>query len=578
MKKILIIFLMLAALYAKEYSIIAFSTKTFNKKAAELFIKRFPNGIVKQYTKFVEYKIEPFKSYKEAKEFLKKVKKYYKYPLIIPYNPYLGKVLYPVKNRLSLATKPVKRPVNIKKPQTNLIYCKTECGCPKNKYNWEINKSKILKTINVEVKEYLQKPKKAKNLLASNKTAAVIYSETNETNETYYCKKPPRSDYVFYIDVYGNIYTGQENNDKLLFGDSENIKLGFMYEKYFWDYFKFFTDDRIVLSRRNSNGDVSSDVYLDVNELYLRSYCINCDMTNFLIGRKKTKDLRSWWYDTPLDEIKFFSENYLLNYEMIFATRIDNNIFTDNNSPKANIKGARYFILHTNYEYRYRHNLDFYYIYEVAKPKDFVLKRKISFVGVGADGFYKDVYYWLNAGYSGGKIDTIQNTQKTDGYGLDIGAKFRYSKKLSFAGSYAFGSGSNYYTQPLIATNNSDYLENRFSFKYYGYVIDPALENLHILSLYGIYSIDEYKTLIAALHGYRQDVAKKVVYNDKYLFETNGEDKDVGAEVDVIYQYLNSRYEKLKIGFGYFIGGKAYEYLKDKNAYRIFVNYRRYWK
>jgi len=582
MKKLVIFLFLTLALFAKEYSIIAFSTKTFNKKEAELFIKRFPNGIVKQYTKFVEYKIEPFKSYKDAKAFLPKVKKYYKHPLIIVYNPYLGKILYPLK-RKTQRRKPQK--VTINKQPNGLVYCKTKCGCRYMKYSWEINNTEVLKDINVTVKEYLTKPKEVNQTYTGSQKAHVAAlptagigesNETNETNETYECRVPS-SDYIFYVDVYGNLYRGQKDIDRL-YGDSENIKLGFMYERYFWDYWKFFTDDRIILSRRNRNGDVSSDVYLDINELYLRSYCINCDLTNILIGRKKTRDFRSWWYDQPLDEIKIFSENYLLTYEMIFATRIDNNIFTDDNSPKARLKGSRFFILHTNYQYRYKNNFDFYYVYEVSKPKQYIEKRRISFVGFGFDGFYKDIFYWLNAGYSGGKIEKTDKDDTSDGYGFDIGIKVPYSARWSVAGSYAFGSGGNYFTQPLIATNHSDYLNKTFSFKYYGEVLDPVLENLHILSIYGIYNINEYKALIAAFHKYRQDVAKAVTYNDRYVYSTNGSDKDVGHEFDLIYQYLNSRYEKLKIGLGIFLGGKAYDYLKDKNAYRIFINYRRYWK
>jgi len=576
MKKILIIFFIVGVLFAKEYSIIAFSTKTFNEKAAKLFIKRFPNGIVKQYTKFVEYKIEPFKSYKEAKEFLKKVKKYYKYPLIIPYNPYLGKILYPLTTTKTTKQKPKK--IKIEQTNDKLVYCKSRCGCHKDKPRWEINNSKVLSDINVSVKEYLTKPKE-KN---ETKTALALSKsyETNETNETqaYSCKYPDSSDYMFYFDVYGNIYTGQEYKHQL-YGDGENIKLGFIYERYFWDFWKFYTDDRIILSRSNSNGNINTDLYLDVNELYIRSFCINCDLTNILIGRKKTKDFRSWWYDESLDQIKLFSEHYLFNYELIFAKRFDNDTITDDNSPKARLKGSKFLIFHTNYEYKYRNNFDFYYIYEDSRPKDLIQKRRISFVGIGFDGFYKDVFYWLNAGYSKGNIEKIGILEKSKGYGFDIGAKFKASSRLSLAASYAFGSGGNdYFTQPILATDNSDYLHKNFSFKYYGYIMDPVLENLHILSFYGIYDFNEYKALIAALHLYRQDVAQSVVYNDKYLFATNGQDKEVGSEIDVIYQYLNTRYEKLKVGIGYFIGSKAYNYLKYKNAYRIFVNYRRYWK
>ncbi len=590
MKKIILILIISLFAFAKEYSIIAFSTKTFNKNAAQKFIKRFPNGIVKQYTRFVEYKIEPFRSYKAAKEYLKKVKKYYKHPLIIPYNPNLGIVLYP-KNRSSFVK--VERPKNrlssrytkpatIKKKNKWLVYCKGECGCNKKKsYSWEVNKTKVLSSIDVKVKSYLKNEKIEQN------ATKVVFNKlnTNENNVTniqnnnpFACKMPSASNYLFYWDVYANLYEGQKYKSRLD-GESENIKLGLMYEKYFWDNWKFFADVRGIVSRKKNNNSDNVDAYFDINELYLRSYCLNCDMANILIGRKKTKDFRSWWYDAPLDEIMVFNENNLLTYQLIAATRINNETITDDNSPKSKLKHSSFFILHTNYEYYYRKNVGFYYIYEHSKPNDgYIKNRKLSFLGVDLNGFEKNVFYWLNVGYSGGKINKYTKTDRSDGYGFDIGFRAPYSQKLSYAASYAFGSGSHYFTQPYIATNNSDYLNKSFSFRYYGNVLNPVLENLHIISLYGIYDFNPKAALIASLHNYRQDVKKKVQFNTKYFYPTNGKSKDIGNEIDLVYQYNTTKKQKLKIGAGYFLGGDAFNYLSEKNAYRIFVNYRYYWK
>ncbi|QCI27763.1 alginate export family protein [Caminibacter pacificus] len=586
MKKVILILIISLFAFAKEYSIIAFSTKTFDKKAAQKFIKRFPNGIVKQYTRFVEYKIEPFKSYKAAKEYLKKVKKYYKYPLIIPYNPNLGIVLYPKnKEHFVKVVKPKNKlsasyitPVAIKKKNNWLIYCKGECGCnTKKNYSWEVNKTKVLSSIHIEVKDYLKNENNI-SLKVVKVTSENNNSSTQKNNNIFTCKYPSVSNYIFYWDVYGNLYQGQKYTSRL-YGDSENIKLGIIYEKFFWNNWKFFTDDRIILSRKNSSGDVSFDAYLDINELYIRSYCLNCDMANILIGRKKTKDFRSWWYDAPLDEIMVFNENNLLTYQLIAATRINNETITDDNSPKSKLKHSSFFILHTNYEYYYRKNVGFYYIYEHSKPNDgYIKNRKLSFLGVDLNGFEKNLFYWLNVGYSGGKINKYTKTNRSDGYGFDIGFRAPYSQKLSYAASYAFGSGSHYFTQPYIATNNSDYLNKSFSFRYYGNVLNPVLENLHIISLYGIYDFNPKAALIASLHNYRQDVKKKVQFNTKYFYPTNGKSKDIGNEIDLVYQYNTTKKQKLKIGAGYFLGGDAFNYLSEKNAYRIFVNYRYYWK
>jgi len=69
--------------YAKESCILAFSTKVVYQKDKKLFLKRFPNGIIKKYGKYYEFKIKSFQTYKHAKHELKEVKKFYKDAFII---------------------------------------------------------------------------------------------------------------------------------------------------------------------------------------------------------------------------------------------------------------------------------------------------------------------------------------------------------------------------------------------------------------------------------------------------------------------------------------------------------------
>ncbi|EDM24593.1 alginate export family protein [Caminibacter mediatlanticus] len=570
--RILIIILISSFLFSAQYSIIAFSTKNFNLKAAKLFIKRFPNGIVKQYTRFVEYKIEPFNSYKEAKEFLKKVKKYYKYPLIIKYNPNLGKILYPYKIN--------KQQKIVNKNNTKmLIHCKNECGCIKTKkYNWEINKTKIINKINIKIKKYLE----VKNLEKNKTSGNVSISKNTKVNENnkskyydFYCKFPSTTNILYYIDLYGNLYKGQKNEYQKK-GDNENIKFGLMYERYFFDNWKFFTDDRIILSRKNISGNKSNNIYLDVNELYFRSYCLMCNYLDILIGRKKTKDFKSWWFDNSLDEVKLFNENSLLTFEIIGATRINNNIITNENSSKANIKNSGYLISHINYEFYYKNNAGIYYIYEDANPKDTFNKQRGNYIGVYAHGEKSKIKYWLNIGYANGKRDYLNYSKKFNGYGLDVGGIYFINYKNGLGVNFAYGQ--NKFTQPLIATNYSNFLQRNINFHYYGMIFNPILENINIFSLYWIYNINNFETLIALLNSYQQNKKSINNYNTTYLFETNGKSKHLGEEFNIIYQYLNSKSDKFKLGLGYFIGGNAYDYLENKNAYRIFLNYRHYWK
>jgi len=570
MKKLLIILLtFISFIYAKQYSIIAFSTKEYNYKTAYNFIKRFPNGVVKQYSKFVEYKIEPFKTYNLAKAFLPKVKKYYKYPLIIKYNPKLGKVIFSSKNINNNINITSSKKTNPNVKNNLLIKCKTECGCKeKNKNSWEINKTQVLNDINITIKKYVFNNT---SINQNNQTKEV--NDTNSSTSNNICK-PALSDYMFYFDLYGNVYQKQKQT-KNISGNDENAKIGFTYKKYFLNNWKFFTDDRIIFARNQINSSSSSKIYFDINELYIRSYCLLNNNANILIGRKKTKDFRSWWYDAPLDEIKLFNENNLLTYQLILATRLNDETITDNNSPKDKLKNSKFLIFHVNYEYLYRKNVGGYYIYEDSKP-DSSTHRKISFIGFDSN-IKTDKLYWLNLSLNNGDIyyNNIKNHQ--NGLGLDIGLKIPYSNNLDIAGSFAYASKN--FTQPYIATNYSSYLVNNFNFKYYGNVFNPTLQNINIISLYGIYYLDPMSSFITSLHNYSQNKKTKTIYNDKYVYSSNGKNTNLGNELDCVYQYLTTnKYNKLKIGGGIFLGGDAYNYLKNKNAYRLFINYRHYWK
>ena len=81
----LLVFLIfsLSSIDAKESCILVFSTKVVYPKDKKAFLKRFPMGIIKKYSRYYEFKLDSFKTYKEASKKLHKVKKYYKDAFII---------------------------------------------------------------------------------------------------------------------------------------------------------------------------------------------------------------------------------------------------------------------------------------------------------------------------------------------------------------------------------------------------------------------------------------------------------------------------------------------------------------
>ncbi|MCF6174010.1 MAG: TolC family protein [Campylobacteraceae bacterium] len=82
-KFLMVLIFLLNTLYAKESCILVFSTKVVYPKDKNVFLKRFPKGKIKKYSKYYEFKLDSFKSRKEASKKLQNVRKYYKDAFII---------------------------------------------------------------------------------------------------------------------------------------------------------------------------------------------------------------------------------------------------------------------------------------------------------------------------------------------------------------------------------------------------------------------------------------------------------------------------------------------------------------
>ncbi len=86
LRLLVILIFSLSSINAKESCILVFSTKVVYTKDRNNFLKRFPKGVIKKYNRYYEFKLDSFKTYKEALKKLHKVKKYYKDAFIINCN------------------------------------------------------------------------------------------------------------------------------------------------------------------------------------------------------------------------------------------------------------------------------------------------------------------------------------------------------------------------------------------------------------------------------------------------------------------------------------------------------------
>lgn len=421
--------------------------------------------------------------------------------------------------------------------------------------------------------------KKASTLIRNSKIAILSIPKTihrsKEENRTI-----SSSNFIrFYIDPYVRLCIGQkptnatrDHNYDLL------LRLGLQYTHIFNQYWHFYTDDRIIPYYQNKNNNISKGLKIDIKELYLMSNDIFLNRLNFLIGRKVLKDYRSWYYNTSLDTIGIFNKHDLLLYKLYLGTKLSSDTIIDTENQNSNdLKNLKFLIGNLSYQYYIKNFAQIFGIYEkkgIREIKWFGLRFRGKFPA------YNDRYqYWLDLAYANGKENNSFN--KVKGLGADVGMKYDFNNtKNSIAFSLAYGSGGkNYYIQPLMSNNNSDFLSKHLSFRYYGEFFEPQLTNIFISSFYFIHNLRKYRKFVVALHNYRQVKASSFEYKATgCTVFPNGINKDLGNEIDFIYGKYFQREYYWRFSLGYFLGGSAFNNVTDKkDGLNARFNFRYYW-
>lgn len=551
MKTLLLFFIMI--LYAYPNScIIAYSAKNIPSYQEKKFYTIFKGLAIKEKQKKYEVlKIGAFGYYKEALKMLVKVKKEYKDAFIVNCKNPLPRDRKVLKKQNSFDTG--KNSEGYEKYLTPCKNCIGNCKkCIKKKNRWEIDQAKLYKEIHVNINKF-------KILSPKQKT------ETIDNNNTKTCYN---SLYRFYYSGGVNLYSGQKDtNDHRLRGEYADFRVGVQYGCYF-DNWKFYTDSRVVLSQVDSDSKNNTSLDFDVKELYLRSYNILDNRANILVGRKKIKDNRSWWYNNNLDVIKIFNEHDLVTYNMYLGTRIDSII--DNGDFYKDINNDKFFVANINDQIYIDNFIRGYYVWENKA------QRNLHWFGMRANGdktIKGDTFrYWMDLGKVSGK-----NEKDINDYAYDTGVLYiPKDSKNSYGIGYAVGGKD--YTQPLIANNKSKYLNGKIDIKYYGFYLDPVLHNIKVLSLYWFRDLSEKEVLGASFHDYSKYSESSDIDMTRYVYQPLGNGKDIGREIDLFYKFTEALRYNYRIVFSYFKGGDAYSVVtNNRNGINAKFDFIYYW-
>jgi alginate production protein len=111
------------------------------------------------------------------------------------------------------------------------------------------------------------------------------------------------------------------------------------------------------------------------------------------------------------------------------------------------------------------------------------------------------------------------------------------------------------------------------SFRYYGELVDPELANLHVATLGIGARVARRASLDLVGHYYRQDEASEFLVSE-IDEEPDGEDRDLGWEVDLVYGDRRWEVWDLELVGGYFEPGDAFSEEDGAFLGRIQVRFR----
>ncbi len=547
MRKIQLLLLAFSvALYART-CIIAYSAVKIPQYQKERFKSIFKDrAIIEKQRVYEVLKLGPFTSIDQSRSQLSYVKKFYKDAFIVNCQTPLPKRQYK------------RRPNTISAKA--LTPCRIDCKdlscreCKEKKHPWEIDLVSLKKKTTLQVKPLLAFPKEY---------------NTSESNQT---ERGCISSFMrFYINgSFRYLFSQAPLNAQRLKGDYENIKVGLQYGC-FGNFWKFYTDDRIILSRRHKNSKTSTGLYLDIKELYLQSYGLFDNQMNFLLGRKYLYDTRSWWIDKPMDVVGVFNLHDLYSYEIYAGGRVNGYTVLSNDTSFAyDLKDTKFFLLHLDNQWRYNHHMGLFYLKEKSKGSRNISWLGLRFLGDEELKENRSIKYWLDLAIN-------RNSESSDnGYALDIGTL--YKKDPDWSLGLSFARSSKRFRQPIFSDNRSDFLQKYVRFRYYGEFLDPELSNISIFSLFAIHKPTLEKSFILALHDYQQNALTYPVYTTSFILPLNGKKKHIGSEIDFIYHYLLSLRYNYSFVISYFQGLGAFEDIASKrNGFYAKFNFTYYW-
>lgn len=312
--------------------------------------------------------------------------------------------------------------------------------------------------------------------------------------------------------------------------------------------------DRVLDHGWQVNGD--HETALDLKQLYLQIDKIGPGFA-LTIGRQSFKDARKWYVDEDLDGLRLTFEKDDWNFEAAATREL---LFKKNLLESTPDEDAiNNYFLRAGYRLNDANDLNAYVLVRDGMSG---VDEELTYFGLSARGDWgEQINYWSDFAYLRGR----DGADHLSGFGVDLGATYRMdlAYQPSFTLAYAMGSGGDHgddgFRQSGLEGN-----EHRFGgvedFRYYGEALDPELSNIKILTAgFGVRPTEK-SSIDLTLHRYWQDVATDGRLSGAAVrASTNGNSKDLGTGINLIFGYREIEDIDLGLRLGWFKPGDAFD-------------------
>ncbi len=305
------------------------------------------------------------------------------------------------------------------------------------------------------------------------------------------------------------------------------------------------------------NGQWREVERFELRELYVLFNDFLVKDFQLQLGRQDVEDGREWLYDSRLDGVRVAYDHRAWRIEAMWGREelVRANLLRSNpGRDKVDV-----WLLHAEYEATKDWDLAAYAI----KQNDLRASNVSPLtMGIQSEGRTGPVGHWLELARQRG----TSGTRQLKAWALDAGLIWHLplpARPALFAGyARASGGGDAAVDRSFRQTglqDNEDRITGLSNVRYYGEALDPDLSNLEILTAGLGFRPTQSSSVELIAHRYRQVVLDDDdLRGSPILAELDGDDRDVGTELDLALSARLSRSAAIEAKFGWFMPGKGF--------------------